>query len=672
MVFKKIIPFLSALSFISALAAEVVEYKEINADKINYNMKSGDIRTGGRTEVVGKSGQKLTLVDAHMSKSRAAGSNLVLEWGEHTMMTAESLRREGGLTLAENITYTACRNCDSFGNAWMVRASDMKHDEGEKNMYFYNFWFDAYGVPVLWLPYFSQPDPTVKYRSGFLVPEFGSTNDMGMQINAPLYLNFSDNHDLTLTGAYLTRENPILMAEHRLRLNRATFDTTGSFTRTRDGLNRWHLFHKDIMELGENMRLLVSVQRTSDDTYLQKYGFYGDQPFLESTARLEMFAERGYMAVDANIFQDLRKENISTGSVPLPKGDILPRMHGTYQVGITDNLYSQFMGDLMRISDTRNDSSVNRAIGEARVIAPMEYAWQKLTASAAVRNDYYQYSNISGAKDAGFESRLLFSGYVDWEMPFVKKGGSWTQVVKPKARLTVMGKSDADGFENMDSTGALLSDASLFVNNRYSGYDLWVNGTYADYGVSWTGYNSAGQSAEVFMGQTFDFNTASDPDPNSGYHRGASDVVGRIGVNPTEWLNVTNRFRLSNENWGLRHLETDVKFGGRNFVSAGYIWAVQFSKENDAYTQDTDVSEASLGAGFYLTGRLALRASGVYNFTNRMVQRYNSGIYYEHPCYNLGLVYSVDNAQKTYQANSEYNFRGATSLKLKFSIKMGK
>jgi LPS-assembly protein len=198
-----------------------------------------------------------------------------------------------------------------------------------------------------------------------------------------------------------------------------------------------------------------------------------------------------------------------------------------------------------------------------------------------------------------------------------------------------------------------------------------VNGTYADYGVSWTGYNSSGQSADFFIGQTFDFNTANELDVNSGYHHGASDIVGRAGISPVKWLNITNRFRLSREDWGLRHLETDVKIGGKNFVSVGYIWAVQFLQANNAYVRDADISEASLGFGTHLTNRLALRASGIYNFTNSVAQRYNAGLYYEHPCYNVGLVYSVDNALKTYK-NSEYNFKGARSLKLKFSIKMGK
>ncbi|MDR2269051.1 MAG: LPS assembly protein LptD [Rickettsiales bacterium] len=678
MVFKKITAFLSFFILaLTANAAEIVEYKEIHADKVNYNLKSGDIKTSGKTEVVAKTGQKMTLFDANLSEKNAAGKGISIEWNEHTLITADVMKKEGDLTEAKKVSYTACNNCDQIGAAWTVHAADMTHDAVEKNMYFYDFWFDIYGLPVLYLPYMSQPDPTVKYRSGLLLPDFGSTTNMGTQLNIPLYLNFSDSHDLTVTGAFLTKENPVLMAEHRLILDHAKFETNGSFTSTRDRLNRWHLFHNDMIDLGENMRLSASIHRTSDKTYLQQYGFYGNQPFLESGATLEVFSERGYMTVGANMFQELRQE-LQSGSAIVPKGDIVPKIHGTYQVGLTDNLYSRFTGDFMRISDSRNDSSMNRALGEVRLIAPVEAMWQKFTVSAATRSDYYQYNNMGGmqaeqgkahVKDT---SRVLSSGYVDWEMPFVKNSDGWTQIIKPKARVTVIGKSDGTGFLNLDSTGALLSDMSLFANNRYSGYDMWVNGTYADYGVLWTGYNSEGRGTEVFIGQTYDFDVDAESDINSGYHKGASDVVGRVGFNLTEWLNVMNRFRVGKSDWSLRHLETDVRIGGRNYISIGYIWTVQLLAANDAYVDDIDISEVVIGTGLHLTDRLVFKAGGIYNFTNGIAQRYSAGFYYEHPCYTLGFAYDVDNALKRAGANGELDFYGVSTLKFKFSIKMGK
>ena len=106
------------------------------------------------------------------------------------------------------------------------------------------------------------------------------------------------------------------------------FRTRGSFTHNRDGENRWHVFNDDVIELGENARATVFLERASDKTYLQKYGFYDEQPFLDSGARIELFGQSGYITADAHIFQELRQENAYES---VPNGNILPNIHGVYQ-----------------------------------------------------------------------------------------------------------------------------------------------------------------------------------------------------------------------------------------------------------------------------------------------------------------------------------------------------
>jgi LPS-assembly protein len=210
----------------------------------------------------------------------------------------------------------------------------------------------------------------------------------------------------------------------------------------------------------------------------------------------------------------------------------------------------------------------------------------------------------------------------------------------------------------------------LFINNRYSGYDLWVDGTYADYGVSWMGYNMYGQNIEVFLGQTYDFNDRSITDPNSGFHNGASDVVGRVTYNPRDWVGITNRFRLGRDGMDLRHNETNLTIGRKNFITVGYIWAAQFTEMNEVFARSNDISEGVFGLGTHLTNRLQFKGNMVYNFTDGVHQRYNVGLYYEHPCWSLHLVYTENNARRTFE-NDDLNFRGIRAVRLNFAIKVG-
>ena len=53
---------------------------------------------------------------------------------------------------------------------WQVKAARIIHDEGEKMIYFENARLEFFGMPIAYMPYFSTPDPTVKRKTGFLMP----------------------------------------------------------------------------------------------------------------------------------------------------------------------------------------------------------------------------------------------------------------------------------------------------------------------------------------------------------------------------------------------------------------------------------------------------------------------------------------------------------------------
>ncbi|MCL1892057.1 MAG: LPS assembly protein LptD [Alphaproteobacteria bacterium] len=653
--------------------------KTITADKIEYDVKAKSIQTTGKTTIVNQTGQRVTLVDAYLGdrNTDAGGRNVVMYLSLRTRVTAERLEKNGDITIAKRPTYTTCANCGDYTEAWHISASKLKHNNVEHELTFYDpvLWF--YDVPVFWFPRMDYPDPTVKYKSGFLFPYLNSTNNMGMQINLPLYLNFSDYHDATIIASYLTAENPLWQAEHRLNLNHSSMLTRGSYTRNQAGADRWHVFNNDRADLGDNARIFLFFDRTSDKTYLQQYDFYNDQPYLDSGARLEMFATSGYATTEAHFFQELR---VLSGNYNNPSGDILPNIHGVYQTApFYGNTYLSFMGDVLGIN--KSSGSSQRLIGSAQVVSPWVLPMgQKVTLALSARYDAYNFINtqIYGDPDdfTGMRARFLPSGYAEWSLPFIRIGsggpaarslgeGGWTHILEPKARLTIQRHMESPGFVNTDSAGSLLSDAMLFSDNRLAGYDLWANGNYADYGINWTAFSKNDWSSEVFLGASYDFYEPSSLDPNSGFHDGMSDYVGRIGLYSGDWLRVLNRFRFANENMALRHLESTLRVGSGDYVEAGYIRATQFT---NALVLDRIISEALLGGGIYLTTRLSARARVIYNITDNGIQRLNAGLYYDHPCYTMSLDFFKDGAVRIYPDGE--NYYGGTRVRFGFALKL--
>ncbi|MCM1223005.1 MAG: LPS assembly protein LptD [Lachnospiraceae bacterium] len=640
--------------------------KTITADKIEYDVKSETIKTSGKTEITNASGQRMTLTDSYISQKGAnlSGDDIRIWLGQHVYIESESITRDGDITIARGAEFTACDDCDPYGDAWTVTATKIVHNMDTRMLQFYNPVLWVYDrLPIFWFPFFEMPDPGIKYKTGLLMPTFGSTNKMGTQINIPIYINISDTHDITFTPSILTQENPLFQLEHRLNIDHGEFRTNGSFTHNKDGENRWHIFNDDVIELGENARATIFLERASDRTYLQKYGFYDAQPYLDSGAKLELFGQTGYAVADAHIFQELRSTYNYNDTVP--SGNILPNVHGVYQTApIFGETYALFNADVLGISGS--DVASQRVIGDARIVSPWTlWGGNRLTLSLDARYDIYNFDNtemIDGSIYSGVKNRFLPSGYAEWGLPMFRAGSNWTQIIEPRARLTIMRRTDEDEFaRNNDSAGTFLSDSTLFSDNRFAGYDLWENGTFADYGVRWAAFNDDGRRIELFLGQSYDFSDKTEIDPNSGFRHGASDYVGRIEYSNSSWLNLNSRFRLNQDDFSIRHTETTANIGtAHNYFTIGHMWSQHFI---DALTVGDDIHEAMTGIGIQLTDRWAVRFNAIYNITYEQFQRHTGGIFYTHPCYYFSIEYKRDNAIKEdYVGNTTFQFRIGMSI----------
>ena len=86
----------------------------------------------------------------------------------------------------------------------------MLHDNKKKTIYYDNALIKIYDIPVLYLPKLSHPDPTVDRRSGFLLPRYSDTKNLGSGISIPYYYAIDKEKDFTFTNYFYLDENPFL------------------------------------------------------------------------------------------------------------------------------------------------------------------------------------------------------------------------------------------------------------------------------------------------------------------------------------------------------------------------------------------------------------------------------------------------------------------------------
>src|ERR1700755_2016500 len=197
----------------------------VEADKVIYDQKTKRLHAEGNIRMTDVDG-KITYANVmDLSDDYRDGfvDSLRVDTADDTRMAAtRSDRSSGNYTVFENGVYTACAPCKGKPKKpplWQVKGARIIHDQAEKMLYFETAQLEFFGVPVAYMPYFSTPDPTVKRKSGFLMPGYSSgTTQTGAGLEVPYYWAIAPDYDATFTPRITTQQGVLAQAEFRQRL----------------------------------------------------------------------------------------------------------------------------------------------------------------------------------------------------------------------------------------------------------------------------------------------------------------------------------------------------------------------------------------------------------------------------------------------------------------------
>ena len=196
----------------------------VEADKVIYDQKTKRLHAEGNIRMTDAEG-KITyanIMDLSDDYRDGFVDSLRVDTADATRMAATRAdRSSGNYTVFENGVYTACAPCKDDPKKpplWQVKGARIIHDQTEKMLYFENAQLEFFGVPMAYLPYFSTPDPTVKRKTGFLMPAFSSNTGYGYAVETPFYWAIAPDYDMTFSPRFTTRQGVLLQAEFRQRL----------------------------------------------------------------------------------------------------------------------------------------------------------------------------------------------------------------------------------------------------------------------------------------------------------------------------------------------------------------------------------------------------------------------------------------------------------------------
>lgn len=616
---------------------EVVrEDRIVLADIITYNQKTEILTASGNVSLTEPTGEVIFAQHVELTGDLKDGivEDLRIILSDGALFAAAGARRSGGNTLEmRRGVYSACKLDPDDPNAsplWQVKALRLIHDKKRQTIEYRDAWLEIAGFPVAYTPYLSHPDPTVKRRSGFLVPSFGGSSDLGTIIKVPYYVNISDSADVTVTPIYTSKEGPVLFNEYRHRTFNGSLDLDASLTEDSDDDIRGHVRGEFRYDVSDTWRVGADVDRASDDTYLRRYGF-GSKDTLTSRLFAEGFRKRNYMVVNGYTFQGLREEDdFETTPIVLPMIDY-------NHIGEADRWGGRTSLDINLMALTRTEGAGSRRLSvdaewERPFVSPIGDLY---TLNLSMRGDLYHVDNVvrtpQQSKFTGLTGRAIPQVSLAWRYPFVRDLGSIYQLLEPLGTLAYSPYGgNPNKIPNEDSTDFELDEINLFSGNRFTGLDRVEGGPRFSYGLRGGVYGSKGGNTSFLIGQSFRPKTDDTFAEGSGLEDKFSDIVARVHAAPNENFDLLYRARFASENFSPRRNEVKMKIGTKALnLNVDYVF---FGRQADSEFDRREQVSGTLAS--QLTHHWSATLSGVRDLSDGGAMRSaGAGLTYEDCCF---------------------------------------
>jgi LPS-assembly protein len=569
----------NALVAASGNAEVIQDGYVILADRITYDQNTGMVRAEGNVAVAEPNGNVYFAEEAELQNEVKTG---VIQYfrarlADNSLFVAREARKLNDTTTEmDYAVYSACKVCaDDPDSApmWQLKASKIRYDEAEQRIEYNNARMEVFGVPVLYAPYFSHASPDADRKSGFLIPNYSVSGNLGATLQMPYYANIAPQMDAVITPIFTSDEGPVLAGEFRHLTDRGRYELGGSITRPdridafgqRNGDQEWrgHVEGSGLFRLSPDWATGFDIKRASDDTYLRRYEF-GSEDLLISKAYVQGFRNRSFANIEAVGFQGLRAEDDSK---------VIPLIHPL--IDMSHETEPGWNGS--RFGATGNVLSLSRDTGSSSQRLSTSAYWrapwvteggQVMELRTQLRADVYSVSDLaatttSGAQDSydGVSGRLVPEIWFDWKYPLIRRFGSSNLTIEPTVNVVVGASGlNSDTIPNDDSLALEFSDSNLFSHNHYPGYDLVENGTRVNYGIrgQWD-YNSRSRVLFLF-GQNYHTDNNNLFPYSNNLDEEYSDYVGRVAWDLNSWMQLAYRFRLDTEDMGLKRSEVESRF----------------------------------------------------------------------------------------------------------------
>lgn len=697
------------------------------ADQVEYNQQSGRVLAIGNVEILEPNGNRIFAQEIDITDDFRDGfvSALNVQTADNSRIAAESAeRRDGDTTTFRDGVYTACAQCKENPEKppfWQIRAKKVVINNSKQTIDYEDATFEFFGRPVVRLGRFSHADPAVKRKSGFLLPNFSETENLGIGYRQGYFFNLAPNYDLTLWGTYYSNQGFLGEAEWRHRLANGEYSIRyagidqqnpgafGATTIDAGETDRHAIITNGLFDINSRWQFGWNALFQTDDNFARTYDIAGfDERDVTNEAFLRGLGEKNYFNLAVQDF--LVQDNLLDSNTVLPGNQSFTDQQATVLPVLDYNAvsgeefqYGQLSLDLNVTNISRGAPQTDNADGLltvapnerfhgvegffSRVSAELEWkastitsAGAVVTTSLSVRGDSIQQDNERLATQfnplTSNESiyRVMPAAMMEIRYPLIAQSGYTTHLLEPIAQIiTRPDETDIGQFVNEDAQSLVFDTTNLFERDKFSGYDRVEGGTRANIGFRYSASFASGASLNVVAGQSYQLhghNSFSDTrdlvnvGTESGLETDASDYVASVQLDNGHGFAAGVGVRLDEEDLGLRRSEVSARLVETDYSFTGsYIFTQAQPNSRSILTAPTFVPRDRHEVGGFANIRLDenWRVFGgmTYDLETTSIVSDNLGIAYDNDCFSFSVSYS--------NLNNDFNGT-STSQSFNFSI----
>tara|TARA_B100000902_G_C27321895_1_gene925227 strand:- start:3232 stop:5319 length:2088 start_codon:yes stop_codon:yes gene_type:complete len=594
---------------------------KIKSNKLIYDKSKNFLEADGNVIINDQINNTFFLDELNASDNLniISGKNVRVRLHDNSRIVGSNYAKKDEISIVENAEYTPCikenyliKNCPG----WKLKSNKIYHDSENKTIHYDHAQIQLFNIPVFYLPYFSHPDPSVKKRSGFLMPTIQTDDQLGETFSIPIFLNLSSNRDITLTPNIQTTGNNFYNLDYRhlnesfeLEIN-SSIDDNNDNTGTSN-----HLFFESTI-FNSFGSLNTYLKTSNNDTYMRKNKI-NNLTVLKSGIEFDREVNDTFFSIETLGYKHLTVDNQQWEY-------LYPNIN--YNIDNIDN--NIFEGNI----SLKNKLSFRKNLNEnyvSLISSQINWSNQKINKNLGFVYDNeanFRVASISiDEKSKSDTKNIRFYPQLSSKIsyPLLKSSSLFNQTVTPIIMPIIAPY-------NNYTEAQTVTNSNLFSTNRATSINEWESGPRINYGLEWFINSAQGADIRTVIGQNYRFNKLSDDIANE-----ISDyfINSTINIDLENYLD--SSLIIDRDDLKIRSLNANSfnRFGD-------LIFAINYDYTSGKYNDSAE--QIAIGGKYELDNNLFIKFTGAKNLDSNKNIGYQYGILYENDCLGIDFNYYRD------------------------------